>query len=219
MTQQVNLYNVALTPRVERLSGRLALRAMAGVAACTCLAVLAVQWETARVVRLAAQQDARRSAVQTEVIRMARDAAARKPDADVAGEIESLQRQLEGRQHAMARLQRGDLGDTGGVSEYLRAFARQRLDGVWLTGLTIDGAGREISVRGRTLDAQLLPDYLARLREESALRGRAFATLAVDTPTRNAGDEASASPAYLEFRLATTEGDSPAASGAQGGAR
>jgi len=56
------------------------------------------------------------------------------------------------------------------------------------------------------LDAQLLPDYLGRLREEDALRGRAFATLAMDTPAPSAGEQAQTQRAYLEFRLATAPG-------------
>lgn len=210
MSQQINLLNPALAPKVERLGARLTLRAMVAACVCALVAALLAQIESGRVVRQAAAQDARLSALQADVTRMAREAAARQPDPAVVAELESMQMQVQGRRQVMARLQRGDLGDTGGVSEYLRAFARQRLDGIWLTGLTIAGAGREISVRGRTLDAQLLPDYLGRLREESALRGRAFATLAVDTPAR-AADAPEPEARYLEFRLATTEStDGPA---------
>ncbi|MCC7546772.1 MAG: hypothetical protein IT532_03315 [Burkholderiales bacterium] len=206
MSQQINLFDPALAPRVERLSARLTLRAMVVVAVFAFAAAVLAQVERGRIAGLAAQRDAQLAALQGDVTRMAREAAGRKPDPAILAELESTQALAEGRRQVMARLQRGDLGDTGGVSEYLRAFARQRLDGIWLTGLSIGGAGREITVRGRTMDAQLLPEYLGRLRAEAALRGRAFATLAVDTPARATDDEASAAPAYLEFRLATTEG-------------
>jgi len=206
VTQQVNLYNAALARKVERVTGRLALRAMAALCLCALSAALAAQFEAVRVERLAAQQDAQLAAVQSEATRMAREATGRKPDAAVVAELDSLQSLLEGRRLVMARLERGELGDTSGVSEYLRAFARQRMDGIWLTGLTIGGSGREITVQGRMLDAQLLPDYLGRLGDEDALRGRAFATLAMDTPPRSAGEQAQATRAYLEFRLATAPG-------------
>jgi len=211
VTQQVNLYNPALAPTVERVSGRLALRAMAALCLCALTAAVAARFESARIVGLAAQQDAKLTALQGEVTRMASEAAARKPDAAVVAEFDSLQALVEGRRLVMARLERGDLGDTGGVSEYLRAFARQRMDGIWLTGLTIGGSGREITVQGRMLDARLLPDYLGRLREEAALRGRAFATLAMETPMPAGGEHAQATPAYLEFRLATAGKEQDAA--------
>lgn len=209
MSQQINLYNPVLAPTVERLSARLTLRAMVACAVCAVVAGLLAHVESGRIARLSTSQDAQLATVQDDATRMAREAAARKPDSAVLAELESVQSLVDGRRQVMARLERGDLGDTGGVSEYLRAFARQRLDGVWLTALSIEGAGREITVHGRTLDAQLLPRYLERLREESALRGRAFGTLAVDTPvpgTPAAGkDDERGEPAFLEFRLATAE--------------
>jgi len=219
VSQQINLFNPTLAPVVERLSARLALRTMLAVSVCALAAALLAQLESARVERLAAGQDARLAALQSEVTQLARQAAARQPDPAALAELDTLQARVEGRRQVMARLERGELGDTGGVSEYLRAFARQRLDGVWLTGLTIAGAGREITVRGRTLDAQLLPDYLGRLREESALRGRAFATLAMDTPARDSGDTEAAAPGWLEFRLATAAGEDAGMPPATGGAR
>jgi hypothetical protein len=216
VTQQLNLYNPALAPRVERVTGRLALCAMVVVCLCALTAAVAARFESARVARLAGQQDGELAAVQAEVTRMAREAAARKPDAAVVAEFDSLQSLVEGRRLVMTRLDRGELGDTGGVSEYLRAFARQRMDGIWLTALTIGGSGREISVQGRMLDAQLLPDYLGRLRDEAALRGRAFATLAMDTPTLSDGEPAQTTPAYLEFRLATAPSKDEGAARAAG---
>jgi hypothetical protein len=219
VTQQVNLYNPALAPRVERVTGRLALCAMAALCLFAVTAAVAARFESARVARLVAQHDGELAAVQAEVTRMAREAAARKPDAAVLAEFDSLQSLVQGRRLVMARLERGELGDTGGVSEYLRAFARQRVDGIWLTALSIGGSGREITVQGRMLDAQLLPDYLGRLREEAALRGRAFATLAMDTPTPSGGEQGQSTPAYLEFRLATAPGKDQGAAPAAGVAR
>lgn len=206
MSQQINLYNVALAPKIERVSARLTLRAMVACAVCALVAGLFAQIESGRVRRLAISQAAQLAAAQDDAMRMAREAAARTPDSVIMAELESVQALVDGRRQVLARLLRGDLGDSGGVSEYLRAFARQRLDGVWITGLSIGGAGRDITVDGRTRDAQLLPRYLERLRDETALRGRAFATLAVHKPSTRDEAGSSAEPDYLAFRLATADG-------------
>ena len=205
MSQQINLYNGALAPKVERVSARFTLCAMLACAVCALVAALLAQIESGRVTRLALSQAAQLAAAQDDATRMAREAAARTPDSGVIAELESLQALVDGRRQVLVRLQHGDLADSGGVSEYLRAFARQRLDGVWITGLSIGGAGREITVDGRTRDAQLLPRYLQRLRDETALRGRAFATLAVHRPSTRDQARSFAEPDYLEFRLATAD--------------
>jgi hypothetical protein len=62
----------------------------------------------------------------------------------------------------------------------MRAFARQSLDGVWLTGFEIDAGGRELALSGRALGAELVPRYLERLNHESLLQGRQFSSLKVD---------------------------------------
>jgi Tfp pilus assembly protein PilN len=74
-------------------------------------------------------------------------------------------------------LKKGDFGNTVGYSEYMRAFGRQTPDGLWLTGFSIVGSGNEISVSGRTMQAQLVPVFIKRLSNEAALRGKSFAAL------------------------------------------
>ncbi len=94
------------------------------------------------------------------------------------------------------------------MSEYLRAFARQTTEGLWLTGLSIAQAGNDIVIQGRTLDADLVPVYLQRLRRETALRGHGFESLSVSQPPPPPGSAGRAPPGYLEFRMATSDHDS-----------
>lgn len=61
--------------------------------------------------------------------------------------------------------------------EPLRALARQRMEGVWLTNVSLAGESGELSLSGRALEAALVPQYIERLREDPALKGRRFATL------------------------------------------
>jgi hypothetical protein len=112
-------------------------------------------------------------------------------------------------------LKGGDLGDTSGYSDYLRAMARQIVDGVWIRRFDIAGAGRHFTIEGSTLRADLIPQYIKRLSSEDAMRGRQFATLMLRPPKpsskddkdasgeKKASDEAKASKPYLDFQLSS----------------
>jgi hypothetical protein len=203
MNQQVNLYNPALAPTVEWFTGRSTLLALGGVLAAALAAWTVATAQTARLHAREAALAAQLTQAQGEVTRLAQQAARRKPDPAVERELADLEALLAARNQVLATLDSGALGDTGGVSEYFRAFARQTMDGVWLTGFSISGAGNQIVIQGRTVDAALVPGFLARLREEGALRGHGFESLTVHRPLGADGAEAQRGPGYLEFRLAT----------------
>jgi len=95
------------------------------------------------------------------------------------GEIARLEGAQKDKREVVALLQSGEVGDTKGYSDYLRAFARQIVDGVWLTGFDIAAAGRRITLEGGALRADLVPLYIKRLRDEPAMQGRQFAMLAL----------------------------------------
>jgi hypothetical protein len=204
VSQQINLYNPALAPKVDLFSGRAVLLGLAGVLALSLLTGVLTGLQARRVEARAQEQSARLAGLQAEVARLAQQVAARKPDPALQRELDALETFLAARNQVMAMLGGGALGDTRGVSEYFRAFGRQRAEGVWLTGFTIGGGGTEIIIQGRTIDAQLLPDYLSRLRKEDALRGRAFDSLTVaQPPPANAQGKSAAEAGFLEFRMAT----------------
>ncbi|HET7199599.1 MAG TPA: PilN domain-containing protein, partial [Burkholderiales bacterium] len=73
-------------------------------------------------------------------------------------------------------------------SEYLRAFARQTVQGVWLTGIQISEGGEQLSLTGRAVRADLVPVLIGRLRQEPVLRGRPLDALAI-TRTGSAGKD------------------------------
>jgi len=127
----------------------------------------------------------------------------------VEAEIGKLEAQLKAQQDNMAAVQSGAIGDRYGFAEYLRAFSRQTVNGLWLTGFSISGGKGDITIRGRVTDAALLPDYIQRLNSETALKGRSFAALEMRRPARGATDRDgkgdSRPTPYLDFRLASTE--------------
>lgn len=205
MSQQINLYNPALAPKVDLVSGQSVLLGLACVLGLSLLAWGLAAFEAGRVSAQERVQGVRLAGLQAEVARLAQEVAARKPDPALQRELSDLDALLAARSQVMATLGSGSLGDTRGVSEYFRAFARQHTEGVWLTGFTIGGAGDEIVIEGRTIDARMLPDYLTRLRREESLRGSAFESVTISQPPPRAAVDGKAAPQpdFLEFRLAT----------------
>jgi hypothetical protein len=64
-----------------------------------------------------------------------------------------------------------------GYAALMRAFAKQSLDGLWLTSFSINSASEQLNISGRTLQSDLVPEYIARLSDEPALRGKLFSAL------------------------------------------
>ena len=220
MSQQINLYNRALLPKVDVFSGRTVLLALGGIAVLSLLIYGWTAWDASRLAQEERQSQAQLNTLQTEVTRLATEVAGRNPSPQLAAELESLDALLAGRNEVVAVLNSGILGDTKGVSEYFRAFARQTVDGLWLTGFSIVGAGNDISIEGRTLRAELVPGYVSKLRREDVLRGHTFGTLSVQKPPEVLG--AAAGPRktaeFLDFRLAS-QAPGGIVAAAQGAAR
>jgi len=206
--QQINLYNPTLAPKVERLPGRTVLRVWAVVLVGCGIAWGACGYAASAAARLQSQQSRELVVLQAQLTKLAQQVAARKPDARLVERLNQAQTLLAARRDALARVDQGSLGDTRGVSPYFFALSRQMLDGVWITGLTITGAGEEIVLQGRALDPQLLPTYLTQLRKEDVLRGHGFASVSVQQPLSaqqaTAPGGAQAGERYLEFRLASS---------------
>jgi hypothetical protein len=136
-----------------------------------------------------------------------------KPDAQLEAEVARLEGELNTARDAMDTLKGDALGNQHGFAEYLRAFSRQSLNGLWLTGFSIAGSG-ELEIRGRVLSPDLVPSYIQRLNREQVLAGRSFARLEMSRPKPEPAPVAKdgkapfagpALPRYLDFSLATAE--------------
>lgn len=108
--------------------------------------------------------------------------APRQRSATLAAEMAQSEVELKAIHDVAAVLRGGGLGNTNGYAEYFRAFARQNVNGLWLTGVTIVGAGYDIGVQGRAMQPTLIPNYIARLTSERVMRGKTFASLNISRP-------------------------------------
>lgn len=107
---------------------------------------------------------------------------ARAKDPLLEADLADAEAELKALHDVSSVLQGGALGNTNGYAEYFRAFSRQNVNGLWLTGVTIGGAGIDIGLHGRAMQATLIPNYIARLTGEPIMRGKSFASLDIARP-------------------------------------
>lgn len=98
------------------------------------------------------------------------------PNKVLVDEVAKLDLRLRIQREVLTALETGGLGSGEGFSRYLTALARQRIDGVWLTKVSLS-ADNQLSIGGRMTRAELLPQYIRLLNKEDVLRGRRFGEL------------------------------------------
>ena len=195
MSQQINLFNPAFEKRKQVLAAATMGQGLLLIA----LLGAGLYWYGARQIGLlegaAAQskdllaaREARRTMVLIEYPARVKDPAVGQAlaqgEADRAALLEA-QKILAG----------GSLGNTQGYSPYFRAFARARVDGLWLTGASIVGAGGHIGLQGRALQPALVPAYINALGKDPVLRGKSFARLDIAAGVPKMPDPAATQPA------------------------
>lgn len=210
MSQQINLFNPAFQPQKHVLSAaQLALAAgvvvvgIAGLALLGSLQTGQLQQQADAGLRQLEARQARVAAVNAEF-------APRVKDATMDGQLIDADRKLAAMRHMTGALARGELGDTNGFAGYFKALARQSMQGLWLTGVTVDAGGAQIGIRGRALDPAMVPGYLNRLTSEPLMQGKSFASLQIGEAAPLAlpaaapgadGQAATRAAPYIEFSL------------------
>ncbi|WP_395407841.1 hypothetical protein ACHMW6_14765 [Pseudoduganella sp. UC29_106] len=208
MSQQINLFNpIFLKQKKVFTAGHIA--QVLGVIAFGALAIAAYgAYSVGQLENQVAAAQAHVTSREAALVKVKAEFAPREKSKFLQDEAVRLQAELVSMREAEGVLKGGDLGNTSGYAEYFRAFARQNVPGLWLTGLDIVGAGKEINVRGKALQAGLVPGYIGRLTQEPVLRGKTFGSLQIGG-AEAAAQQAVATPAvqatkpapYIEFRL------------------
>ena len=206
MTQQINLFNPALRAKREWLTGKSLINGIGVMVVLLGLYGGVVRWENQRLMEESSRVGAELSGGQEELARLNQDIAQRKVSSETQAALQRAEAYLQGRERMREVLESGALGSQDGFSEFLRAFARQAQDGLWMVGLQMAEGGRNITLEGRTINPEQIPGYIRGLNSESTLRGRAFEALNVQL----VGDD---KPAVRN----AAQPASPAAQGSQGG--
>lgn len=206
MSHQINLYDPSLLRQRQTFNAANLLLAVIVLAAGLFGWGAWARIDAERQGREITELEARARSAREESVALASRLAGRKPDAQLDQNIAAAREMLLVRQSMLDKLGEGSASAVGGHAERLRGLARQGIEGLWLTGFVVGTDGRTITIRGRTLDPALLPEYIRRLNAEPAFRGHRFATLNValpapTTPTATTVAVAVAPPAFHEFTL------------------
>jgi hypothetical protein len=219
MSQNINLFGPAFRKQRQLVTMNL----LAVCLAITLLALAAILTVLEMDVRGLTEElraaEALLKAQQGYVAKLQADATVRKAGAQLDAETTRLENELKLARESMDALKSGVIGTQEGFAEYLRAFSRQSVNGLWLTGLTI-GRGGEVEIHGRVVSPDLVPSYIQRLNREKVLAGRSFARLEMVQPKpepekgkdkdkdkdKDKETKKARIPRYLEFSLATADG-------------
>lgn len=211
MSQQINLFNPALEEKRKAFGAATMAQALlvllVGVSAIWFYAAHQVGQLQVKA-SAGASQVTKKKAMLAQVVT---EFAPRQKSPELAAQLAEAEAQLAALKRIEGVIDRGELGNANGYSEYFRALARQHVDGLWLTGVAITGAGCDIGVRGRALDPSLLPGFLGRLANEKIMQGKSFGSLQIRQPQgaspAESGNDAKAlkapvvAPPFIEFSL------------------
>ena len=196
MSQQINLFSqVFLKKRKIRYSAATMLRVLGLIVAVAVLLYGYLIYQTDALTTQAAEAEKKLASEQARLTKFTSEYAPQQASAQLEKDIKKAEAQLKARKEMVVTLKHGGaIGSTEGYSEYMRAFARQSVNGLWLTGFDIIGAGNEMAIIGRTVRPELVPVYVQRLSREPVMKGRQFASLRISLPqqaksvTTSAGD-------------------------------
>lgn len=201
MSQQINLFNPVFLKQKKYFSVLAMLQALVMIA----LGSGAFYGYAAHQVKLLARQSEETSKRYTaEQLRLTRYTAEFSPQQSsqmLEEELKNAEAKAATQRELIETLKSGVIGNTTGYSEYMRAFARQAVPGLWLTGFNITGDAAQMSINGAVLSPELVPAYIQRLSSEKVMRGKIFASLQMQQPKV----ESSKTARYVEFALHSAE--------------
>lgn len=213
MSQQINLFNPALIKQKSFFSGlNLLVGLLLSVTILLC-SFAYVRWQLTQLKKMSDQSTLQLNAL-TEQVTSLRSAQAPKLKNPALQQELTLIETAMMRRHQIAQvLENKEFGNTDGYSAYLVAFARQIPANVWLTGFALEGAGYDLTLYGRALQAESVPMYVTQLKREKIMQGKTFSTLQMDRPLLAVPASVSAvdpkkapeSAPYLEFQLHSSE--------------
>jgi len=198
MQQQVNLYQPVFRREQHLLSGRTLLQILGLAVLVLGLAAIALRFQATRAARTA---EALAQTHQQQAAGLARlvDPNARARLAELDREIERLEHRLAEGERLQAAIDALVVPGQGGFSPRLEALGRNRLPGLWLTGIRLE-AGGGTRLAGVALDPRLVPRYLELLNQDPRLAASPLSQVRMN----RAGDD----PRALHFVLGGTgEGD------------
>lgn len=198
MSQQINLFE----PKFKRqtvLCSAVHLVQILGLVSLLSLSYYAyARYQLTQLLQQSNDTSQRNTAEQEKLARLIAENPSQQSPVQLQEERKSLQAHVQAQQALIDSLQTGEMGNTNGYSEYLRAFSRQAVPGVWLTGFEVVGDGVQMTLRGGALKPELVPNYMRKLSQEKSMHGKNFSALQMQQSKTETGNTESR---HVEFVL------------------
>jgi hypothetical protein len=215
VSQQINLFNPIFLKQKKYFSALTMAQALGLILAGSLAFYSFASYRTNMLGKQAAEFSKRLASEEARYVSASTRLVPRQKSKQVESDVATAEEQLRARRGVMEILQSGKLGNTKGFSEYMRAFSRQIVNGLWLTEFSVDANGNDMMLTGRTLQPELVPTYIRRLSQESVMQGKTFAVLEMHQPgvmpaklaAQTKANEPARPAAYLEFSLHSREAE------------
>lgn len=183
MSQQINLFNPQFLAKKKYFSSVTMVQALGllvlGMVAFYGFAL----WQDRTLARQTGESARAYEQQKQQFTKVTAELSPERREAQLDQDLKSIEAAIALRRALLRELGTGTLTRPAGYSEYLRAFARQTVQGLWLTSLQIAEGGDQLTMSGRALQADLVPVLIGRLKQESVLRGRPLEALAITRST------------------------------------
>jgi len=206
MSQQINLFNPVFMKQRKYLSLLTILQALGLIVLGSLFFYGYALHQVGQLERQSEESTQRFNDEQARLVRYAAEYSPQQANQKLQSEVVQLEKMLADQAGMVDTLKSGSIGNTTGYSQYMRAFSRQAVQGLWLTGFKVVGDATQISLSGGVLEPELLPIYIQRLGREQALKGKSFANLQMWQPKASAGAGGQTAAArYVEFTMHSSQ--------------
>ena len=182
MSQQINLYHPIFRKQKKTFSARAVLNAALVLIAGIALMYGYTSWQVYQYRAEIGLADQRQALANKRLQRVTRQFTRPSRDLVLERKVRRHEQLLAARNKIREILQQGIFTNTTGYSSYFIAIARQYTRGVWLTEISITGAGEKMTLKGRSTLASRVPRYLQRLSREKTLSGIEFDVFQITRP-------------------------------------
>ncbi len=202
MSQQINLFNPIFLKQRKYFSTVAMLQALGLLLLGSTLVAIYANFQVSALSKQAAISTAQLSTSQAQLAKITAEYGPRQKNKALENQLQQAEAEMQSLKQVFNVLQKGDMGNTKGYSGYFRAFSRQIVDGVWLTSVSLVGAGNEVELQGRALQPDLVPTYMNHLKREPVMQGKSFGTLEMQVPqVEQAAAKSRGLAGYIEFNL------------------
>lgn len=199
MKQQINLYQEQFREKPVALPARQILLIVACLLAGMTVASASLAWSNHQAAGRHAELSSRIATMKQANDLMQAKLAGQAVDATLEQGVTDAARQLQARQKIMQWMEKSQENLAVPFSALLEGLSRQHVEGLWLTYIGIENGGQDLQLQGSSLDPKLVPDFLGRLKNETAYTGREFRKVMMRADEDN--------PGVLNFALTTDKPD------------